>query len=57
MKCFDKVFYLPLADPGTSVPSIRNEMQSLERDAAQLLFLRRVVRIILRGDWSGGAPC
>ena len=50
-----QVFYLPLADPGISVPSIRAEMQTIEADFAQLLFLRRVMQISLRGDWTAEA--
>lgn len=47
-----EVFYLPLADPGLSVPSIRVEMQTIETDHAQLLFLRRLRMISLQGDWT-----
>eukprot|EP00930_Biecheleria_cincta_P023326 TRINITY_DN16877_c0_g1_i2.p1 TRINITY_DN16877_c0_g1~~TRINITY_DN16877_c0_g1_i2.p1 ORF type:complete len:1975 (+),score=405.78 TRINITY_DN16877_c0_g1_i2:265-6189(+) len=43
------VFYLPLADPGESVPSIRAEMQAIDTEAAQLLFLRRLREIYIRG--------
>ena len=47
-----EVFYLPLSDPSKSVPSIRTEMQTIQADCAQLLFLRRVTEISLRGDWA-----
>eukprot|EP00434_Breviolum_minutum_P033869 symbB.v1.2.029964.t1/scaffold3327.1/size60211/3 len=54
----ETVFYLPLADPGLSVPSIRVEMQTIETDHAQLLFLRRLRMISLQGDWTAedGGP-
>ncbi|CAE7321472.1 NOV [Symbiodinium microadriaticum] len=48
----DTVFYLPLSDPSKSVPSIRTEMQTIQADSAQLLFLRRVTEISLKGDWA-----
>lgn len=48
----DTVFYLPLSDPSKSVPSIRTEMQTIQTDSAQLLFLRRVTEISLKGDWA-----
>lgn len=51
----ETVFYLPLADPGSSLPSIRTEMQTMEADFAQLLFLRRVMQISLRGDFTANA--
>ena len=47
-----QVFYLPLSDPSKSVPSIRTEMQTIQADSAQLLFLRRVTEISLKGDWA-----
>ena len=52
LRKMSEVFYLPLADPGLSVPSIRVEMQSIETDHAQLLFLRRLRQISLQGDWT-----
>ena len=34
------------------MPSIRVEMQTIETDHAQLLFLRRLRQISLQGDWT-----
>lgn len=34
------------------MPSIRVEMQTIETDHAQLLFLRRLRMISLQGDWT-----
>eukprot|EP00931_Biecheleriopsis_adriatica_P054650 TRINITY_DN32182_c0_g1_i1.p1 TRINITY_DN32182_c0_g1~~TRINITY_DN32182_c0_g1_i1.p1 ORF type:complete len:1896 (+),score=393.74 TRINITY_DN32182_c0_g1_i1:177-5690(+) len=43
------VFYLPLAEPESSMASIRAEMQAIQDDSAQLLFLRRLRALSLSG--------
>lgn len=43
------VFFLPLSDAASSIPSIRAELQAMAQDSAQLLFLRRLREVVLCG--------